>query len=242
MKRQQETIQRSDRTQPQAWATIKVAQYAFAIYHVGSALDRSNQAMIALCNRWGDPLRFLRLAAMIAPQSEFPTAALIGIEPPEWQHFWYPHQEFDTALDWQRPYLEISLAAIEQVLQRLTEHLPIEAITLFGFAEGACLALEYAARNAYPFNAVLALSGVLLGSSLDTSDRFNLASSKTKVLLTASTAQTAGMRVRYTQTAQLLKHNGYKVIALSYERRPTTILREELEMSRSIMLGAVNET
>ncbi len=242
MERQQETIQHSDRTQPQAWATIKVAQHAFSIHHSGTAIDRSTQAMIALCNRWGDPLRFLRLATMIAPLSEFPTAAIIGIEPPEWRNFWYPHQEFDTALDRQRPYLEISLAAIEQVLQRITEHVSIEAITLLGFAEGACLALEYAARNAYPLNAVLALSGVLLGSSLDTSDRFNLASSKTKVLLTASTAQSASLRVRYTQTVQLLKQNGYKVIALTYERRPTTILPEELEMCRSIILGTVSET
>jgi predicted esterase len=231
----------NEQVQLQQWQTARISKYAFNVHLFGSPVERAERAIIALPNRWSDPARFLRLAAVVPQPTDLPITALIGLEPPDWQYFWYPHSEFDAALDRQRPYLDISLAAIEQVLQRLVEHVSIEHITLLGFAEGACLALEYAARNAYPFNAIIALSGLLLGSSLDTSDRFNLASSKTKVFISASNAQSAGMRVRYTQTAHLLKQYGYKVIALTYERRPTTLSPEELEMSRSIMCGTVND-
>lgn len=98
--------------------------------------------------------------------------------------FWFPKPAFDAPLELQQPYLEISLAAIEQLCQRLAEHVSIEDISLFGFSDSACLALEYMVRCGYPLNAVVALSGVLLGANLDASDRFNLASARTKVLLT----------------------------------------------------------
>lgn len=232
----------TEHMQPQPWTEVCLAQQVFPVHLLGSPLGTAEQAIIALPNRWSDPARFFHLAVSIASSPNTPATAVIGLQPPQWKHFWYPCQEFDAALDRQRPCLDISLGVIEHVLQRLVEHIPIEAITLFGFAEGACLALEYAARNAYPLNAIVAFSGVLLGSSLDTSDRFNLASPTTKMLITASNAQPAGARVRFTQTVQLLKQSGYKVVALTYERRTNTILPEELTMSRNIIYGSINES
>ncbi|MCX7929807.1 MAG: alpha/beta hydrolase [Chlorobi bacterium] len=228
--------------EPQLWSTITVARAEFRVLSLGADVGNANGALIALPNRWSDIARFLRLVTYVAPPSKEPALAVLGIEPPSWQHFWYPHGAYDTPLEEQNPYLDITLATIEQIIQRLTSHIPLKNISLFGIAEGASMILEYVARNTYPLNAAVALSGVLLGNSLDTSDRFNLVSSRTKVLLTASLVQPAGLRVRFNQTAQILKQNGYKVIALTYDRRPTTIVPEELEMSSSVIYGTFSES
>jgi len=54
------------------------------------------------------------------------------------------------------------------VLAYLEERgIPAERVALLGFSQGACLALEYAARNPRRYGAVLALSGGLIGDRIE---------------------------------------------------------------------------
>lgn len=223
--------------QPRLWSELKVNRYEFPVYVLGTDPAQARTVIVCVHNRTCTPERFIKLGQSLLPPEEVGNGAIIALGTPDNSTFWYPKEAFDTPLEAQHPYLEFSLAALEQLSLRLADHISIEDVSLFGFAEGSCLVLEYMVRCGYPLNAVLALSGVLLGSSLESSDRFTTASTRTKVLLTIGGGISAALRVRFRQTEQLLKQFGYKVIALSYERRPDTIAPDELAMARNIIYG-----
>ncbi|MBX3169057.1 MAG: alpha/beta fold hydrolase [Candidatus Eremiobacteraeota bacterium] len=84
---------------------------------------------------------------------------------PEWRalapqapgNSWYPHS-FLAPLEENQPYLEQSLQTVHSVIGDLTS----ERVAILGFSQGACLALEYAARHPRRYAAVLALTGGLI--------------------------------------------------------------------------------
>jgi len=78
-------------------------------------------------------------------------------------HTWYPYS-FLAPLSDNEPGLGSALA----VLGRLVDHLHREGISservaLLGFSQGACLALEFAARHPRRYAAAIGLSGGLIG-------------------------------------------------------------------------------
>lgn len=225
--------------EPQLWRTLAVERHHFELHALGCPPEQATMALVALPPRFCPADKFLKLAqALINPGSPHRTT-IVALSPPETLHFWYPHAAFDTPLELQQPYFNVSLAAIDQLMQQLAEQRDIAELSLVGFADGACVALEAALRSSYPLNAVLAFSGVLLGSHLESSDRFVAASSRTKVLLTSSTVIPAAQRVRFRQTEQLLKQCGYQVIAMMYQRRPDTLVPDELELGKNLLYGTV---
>jgi phospholipase/carboxylesterase len=76
---------------------------------------------------------------------------------------WYPHS-FLAPIMRNEPFLSSALAMLDRLLGRLgTEGLPPERVVLLGFSQGACLALEYAARHARRYGGIIGLSGGLIG-------------------------------------------------------------------------------
>jgi len=76
---------------------------------------------------------------------------------------WYPYS-FLAPVEQNEPSLSASLATLADILADLeAQKMPRERIAMLGFSQGACLSLEFAARNAHRYAAVLALSGGLIG-------------------------------------------------------------------------------
>lgn len=76
---------------------------------------------------------------------------------------WYP-QSFLAPLEANEPALASALGAVDDVLETVADGgVPRERTVLLGFSQGACLASEYAARNAGRYGGVVALSGGLIG-------------------------------------------------------------------------------
>ena len=76
---------------------------------------------------------------------------------------WYPHS-FLAPIARNEPFLSSALQVLDTLLGRLgSEGLQPERVALLGFSQGACLALEYAARHARRYGAVIGLSGGLIG-------------------------------------------------------------------------------
>ncbi|MEM6457579.1 MAG: hypothetical protein AAF772_21000, partial [Acidobacteriota bacterium] len=76
---------------------------------------------------------------------------------------WYP-QRFIAPRAANEPFLSGALAAVDRAVGSLVDGgLARERIVLAGFSQGACLALEYAARHAGHYGAVLAFTGGLIG-------------------------------------------------------------------------------
>ena len=61
------------------------------------------------------------------------------------------------------PWLSSALLRVGEVLASVQRSIEAERTILIGFSQGACLALEFAARNARRYGAVVGLSGGLIG-------------------------------------------------------------------------------
>src|SRR5262249_8969329 len=76
---------------------------------------------------------------------------------------WYPYS-FLSPLQQNEPQLTAALDTIRAVVDRLhAEGIAHERIAFLGFSQGACLALEFVARQARRYAAVAGLSGGLIG-------------------------------------------------------------------------------
>ena len=76
---------------------------------------------------------------------------------------WYP-QRFFVPLAQNEPWLSGALTTIENlVAETIAAGIAPERIGLIGFSQGACLALEHAARSGRRYGFVAGLSGALIG-------------------------------------------------------------------------------
>ncbi len=124
----------------------------------GAPLARAKLALVLLHGRGGSPEDMLALAEHLA----LPDVACLA--PAAKGGSWWP-QSFLAPLHTNEPALTSALGAVERVVQNLDQGgFGPERTALLGFSQGACLALEYAARAGHAFQAVAGLSGGLLGT------------------------------------------------------------------------------
>jgi predicted esterase len=139
----------------------------FKIYHAGVPLEQANKVLICVHGRGGSARDILGLAAELNLEG----FALVAPEAPN--NSWYPHS-FLADKKQNEPDLDDALDMISDLRELLEEKgkISLERTALFGFSQGACLALEYAAKQGGRFGAVVALSGGLIGKALEPEDYF----------------------------------------------------------------------
>jgi predicted esterase len=125
--------------------------------HTGAAIGGARIVAVLLHGRGASAQDILGLAeglsapgvAYVAPQAADGT--------------WYPYS-FLAPLTQNEPKLGSALRMLSRLLEELGRREVLrERIALMGFSQGACLALEFAARNAARYAAVAALTGGLVG-------------------------------------------------------------------------------
>src|SRR5262249_47308875 len=112
--------------------------------------------------------------------------------------------------------------------------IPSERTVLLGFSQGACLALEYAARNARRFGGVVGLSGGLLGPAGGESHDSG-AFQGTPALLRCRARDPHIPAPRVGHAARVLEGLGADVTVVLYPNLDHTVNREEIEQVRDIM-------
>lgn len=128
------------------------------VAYAGTKLIDAEAAMVMIHGRGGDAAGILPLANHMQADG-FALAA-----PSARGHTWYPNR-FIVPREANQPHLASALNTVGQVVDSIKEAgIPAEKIVLLGFSQGACLALEYAARNPEKFGGVVALSGGLIGA------------------------------------------------------------------------------
>ncbi len=128
------------------------------ILSAGAPVSRARLAMIMLHGRGGAPEDMLSLAEHLGLPD-------IAIRAPEAAgNLWWP-TSFLAPLAQNEPGLSSALAVIGDIAGQLAdEGFGPERTVVIGFSQGACLALEYAARVGTPFACVAGLSGGLVGT------------------------------------------------------------------------------
>lgn len=147
---------------------------------------------------------------------------------------WYPYP-FTAPIERNEPWLSSALAVVGEVLGRIAAAgIPPERTVLLGFSQGACLALEYAARNARRFGGMVGLSGGLIGP--DGAGRHDSGSFEaTPVFLGCSDRDPHIPAGRVRHAARVLERLGAEVTMVLYPNLNHTVNQEEIEQVRGIM-------
>jgi phospholipase/carboxylesterase len=154
---------------------------------------------------------------------------------------WYPYS-FLEPVDRNEPWLSSALLQLEHLVQHVKEAgLPYERMILVGFSQGACLALEYAARNARRYGGLAGLSGGLIGAQIDTS-RYPGSLKGTPVFLGCSDIDPHIPKERVEESAQVLKNLGGEVTSRIYPGMGHTVNQDELDFIQEMMKALTSQT
>lgn len=148
---------------PNGWPAITRGNGPHAgrpIIHAGAGLGEATTVLIALHGRGGAPDDMIALSVHLGIPDSAVVLALGAAA-----RSWWP-DSFLAPLAANEPDLSSALSVVSDLVDDLTS-LGVEPqrIALMGFSQGACLALEAAARMAKPLRAVAAFSGGLVGTA-----------------------------------------------------------------------------
>ena len=123
----------------------------------GEPLAQARAALILIHGRGSSPEDIAALATRL------PDEGVAFLAPAADGGVWYP-QRFFAPLDRNEPGLLSALSVIGDLLAEVkTAGISHERVGLIGFSQGACLALETAARSPHRYGFIAGLSGALIG-------------------------------------------------------------------------------
>src|SRR5438034_1633980 len=146
---------------------------------------------------------------------------------------WYPNP-FTAPLADNEPYLSSALEVVASLLATIERTVPADRIILLGFSQGACLTLEFAARNARRYGGVVGLSGGLIGPP-GTSRDYAGSLEGTPVFLGCSDVDPHIPKERVEESAEVLRRLGGDVTARLYPHMDHTVNRDELRFVQGMM-------
>jgi predicted esterase len=194
----------------------------------GAPLDTAKGGLIAIHGRGAVAEDIMALAREVAPPG------LTILAPQAAGNTWYPYR-FLEPTERNEPYLSSALRIVADLIARLGEQdIPSERVALLGFSQGACLALEAAARNALRYAGVIGFSGGLIGPP---GTAFDFAGSldRTPVFIGSSDVDPHIPKERVEESAAALQRLGAAVDVRLYAGMGHTVNRDELEAARTML-------
>lgn len=154
-------------------------------------------------------------------------------------HSWYPYS-FLSPIEQNEPGLTSALGVIGRLVGGAEEqrHTP-DRVVILGFSQGACLTLEFAARNARRYAAIVGLSGGLIGPAGTPRDYAGSMES-TPVFLGCSDIDAHIPVERVRESAGVLRRMNATVDDRIYPRMGHTINQDELQAVRALILRRVS--
>jgi predicted esterase len=194
----------------------------------GKAMGEAKAAMVLLHGRGATAQSILALADHLHHPD------FVYLAPQAAGNQWYPNR-FMTPLAGNEPYLSAALAVVNGLVDQLGQAgIPSEKVVLAGFSQGACLALEYAGRNAQRYGAVIGFSGGLIGPP-GTVWEFPGSLDGTPVFLGCSDVDFHIPAFRVEETAEALRRLGGDVTMRLYPGMEHTIVEDELAFARGVI-------
>jgi predicted esterase len=200
----------------------------------GEPLDKAKAAMIMVHGRGASAEDILSLT----PELNQPGFAYLA--PQAAGYAWYPNS-FLAPIASNEPGLSSGLAVIASLLEKLAEAgIPPERTILLGFSQGACLSLEFAARNARRYGGLAGLSGGLIGPDGTPRD-YPGSLDGTPVFLGCSDVDPHVPKKRVELSAEVLQRLGGNVTTRLYPRMGHTVNRDEIRQVQDIMSALIEK-
>lgn len=193
----------------------------------GKDLQQAEKVLIMIHGRGGSADDIMSLAAYL----QVDDYAILA--PQATQHTWYPHS-FLAPVSANQPWLSSALEVVDRTVQTaLDAGIPTENIYFFGFSQGACLVLEYLARNARPYGGAVALIGGLIGQEIDQTP-YRGDFGQTPILLATSDPDFHVPVQRVQESATILSQMNAAVTIEIYENAGHTIHQAQLDLANKV--------
>jgi phospholipase/carboxylesterase len=197
------------------------------VLEAGVPLVAAHAAMVLLHGRGAAAEDIMTLA------SEVQKPHWAYVAPQAAGNSWYPHP-FTAPLDSNEPHLSAALDMVSKLVESIEMWVPAKRIVLLGFSQGACLTLEWSARNARRFGAVIGLSGGLIGPD-DTPRDYGGAFDGTPAFLGCSDVDPHIPMGRVVEAGEVLKKMGGDVTVRFYPGMGHLVSAEEIATVQGIL-------
>jgi predicted esterase len=194
----------------------------------GAPLAEARAALLMVHGRGASAADILTYAGELA------RPGLAMLAPQAAGNAWYP-ASFMAPLAANEPDLSSALALLDALVARIAAAgVPAARTVLLGFSQGACLALEYAARHARRYGGLVGWSGGLIGPD-DAPRDYAGSLDGTPVFLGCGNADPYIPTLRVTLSASVLRRLGGDVTARLYPGLGHTVNQDELDAARAIV-------
>ncbi len=203
------------------------------VLHAGTPLATAHAAMLLVHGRGASA------ADIMSVGQELTHPDFAYLAPQAAGNAWYPNP-FTAPIESNEPYLSSAISVLEDVLAKITEHVKHERVILLGFSQGACLALEFAARHAQRFGGVVGFSGGLIGpdgTPRDYPGNFH----GTPVFIGCSDVDPHIAKARVLEAGDVLKRMGAAVTVKLYPNMAHTVNADELHSAAQIVEAVAHE-
>lgn len=198
----------------------------------GKPLEEASKVMVMVHGRGGSAEDILSLLKYI----DDPEFAFIA--PEAHGNTWYPYS-FLRPLEENEPYLSSALEVLASLRGRLQSdfNFKLPQIYWLGFSQGACLALEFVARNASEYGGVFGLSGGLIGPP-DLVRNYEGSFGNTPIFMGCSDRDPHIPKERVLESEHIFRTLGANVATKLYPNFPHSINEDELNVVNLLIAGA----
>jgi phospholipase/carboxylesterase len=198
----------------------------------GEPLATARAAMILVHGRGASAADIMTLGA------ELMHPGVAYLAPQAAGNAWYPNP-FTAPMESNEPYLTSALEVLSSLFAKVEKSVAGGQIILLGFSQGACLALEFAARHARRYGGVVGLSGGLIGPDGTPRD-YPSAFDGTSVFLGCSDVDPHIRKDRVLEAADVFTRMGAKVTARLYPQMGHTVNADEIQAVREIVAATAS--
>lgn len=198
------------------------------VMHAGVPMEDAASVMILLHGRGATAQDILSLATHLRLEN-------CALQAPRARgQSWYPKRFIAPEAE-NQPFLDSALATVNGLIQRaLDRGMPGRRIYLLGFSQGACLALEAAARTPRPYGGIFALSGALIGLGVNRRD-FTGDLEQTPIVMGCSDHDPHIPKERFLESTGVLKALNADVDAVLYDDLGHAVNDDEIRRINRIL-------
>ncbi|ATL45882.1 phospholipase [Chitinophaga caeni] len=198
------------------------------VFEAGKKAGEASKLLILLHGRGGSAEDIIGITGLLNVEGYSIWA------PQATNHTWYPFS-FMAAPAENEPWLSSAVDLVHGMIGDAQQlGIPINNIFLLGFSQGACLALECAARKARPYGGVVAFTGGLIGDKLYL-DNYSGTFEQTPVFLGSGDPDMHVPVERVNESEAQLSAMGAAVTKKIYPRLGHTINQDEIDTVNSII-------
>ncbi|HVZ98477.1 MAG TPA: dienelactone hydrolase family protein [Chitinophagaceae bacterium] len=194
----------------------------------GKRIEDAQKVLIMVHGRGGDAKDILSLSQYLRVDD----FALLA--PEATNHTWYPYS-FLTPPVQNEPWLSSALDLLKEITEEVNEKgISRENIYLLGFSQGACLILEFAARNARRYGGIVAFTGGLIGDKIY-AENYKGDFNGTPVFIGSSDPDPHVPVQRVNETSAILKNMNAAITLKIYPGMGHTVSLAEIDKANQII-------